>query len=638
MSRAALRPFVRDPLDALEVPPAHYPPGLQLQYRQPHSLYDRRGLQLALLGSAVQFTAVLLALRILGLWLATDFVFSILLLAAVLVSCRFTFPDWQTLYGFPLLAVAFWFGMILVKHLSVGAYAALFTLFALIVACILADQVTTNYVSWLLANPRLSNDTVSAWRATWKRRFHNPSELPGYLFGFGIVALSALLSMAATTLVTDSPYLGMCFVTVMAFLMLVFTVVSMLWRAPDVEDAVSHTWAAINDWFYYKPEQKPVPGMYQPPHTHNRARHTDTALLLLVLGLLPLAAYFPFHMMLVPGTPWAQTAALGWPWDDMRDKPPLRDTVLDANRANLDRLAHYRPELAQRYRERLVQYADASETYVELSGEPESWLLVAVRGLFTGDSRYVWALVCAVVPSIVVPPMVLLTILFAVVGRGVPLVAARLRRLERRQGNDFDFYVERLLDSRYVFPDGAKERDHIWLGVDTDYGRPILLSRDILNGHAHILGSTQSGKTSLCLSPMLPQMIRALDPGSRNHRRQSSIVIIDLKGDPALFHGVRHECQNRGLTFKHFTNRFTDATFAFNPFEQTHLRDVSPEQRVDMLARAMGIFYGNKYPEVYWSDMNAHVFRNLLFGYPDIRSFARFHYYRNASQFECHDW
>jgi len=572
-----LMPVLRSRLDPLEIPAAYGDVPLELRFRIPLQGPVSLFTDLNLVGISAAMGLAVLVLRVLGVWLANDFAFSIFMLLALILACHAFLPgNWtepRSAFGRILL---FAFALLLVKTLAGnGALAALIALIAIIATCVLADQIATNWVRWHLADPRLHRPAVAAWSETWDRRLEAPKDLPDYWIAFAAIAAALLLAMILSVAIVPPLYLGMGFVTLFLFFMFVLLVVSMIWQPQGVMHAMRSSWEPLVNWFYYNPAGSAAPGLYQSPFRH-RGLRVWIVLALLVVSLLPLAAFFPIHKALIPETPWLSAAAR---WG------------------------------------------------ARLQAAPESWILTAARGALSGDSRFVWAVVMGVLASVLAPVALLISTAMLIASRAIPTIKASSRLEPRSKGMDFDYYVEQILNSSYRHPDKTWERDHLFLGTDTIQGRPILLARSLLDGHAHILGSTQSGKTSLALTPMISQMIRALQPGSKNYRSQSSILILDLKGDMPMFQNTKIECERRRVKFKYFTLGFREASYVFNPFEQTHLVDVSPDQRADMLAQAMGIFYGHKYPEVFWSDINAQVFRALLLCYPEIRSFARFHHY-----------
>ena len=70
---------------------------------------------------------------------------------------------------------------------------------------------------------------------------------------------------------------------------------------------------------------------------------------------------------------------------------------------------------------------------------------------------------------------------------------------------------------------------------------PLPAADRSLRTHAHVMGGTGSGKTSLCLAPLAFQLTAHAD---------SSLVYIDMKGDNALFWGAFVEAERAGLPFR----------------------------------------------------------------------------------------
>ncbi len=618
------RPHVRDRDDPLTIPAD------ALQARPSFCLpmpYRRSLLWVLTLLSMTGFYLVLaIGFRVAGPWLASDFILSLIALFTVFcIYCTYFGNAPQVVAG-PWLIFLFLLAMFFIRMLSGGAFAGLLSLIAIGSACVLADQMASNYAAWLLANPRVSRKGARRCAKLWRGRFSRSPELPGHTTGLAIVGFVVLGSLLLAVCFAPPTLSGVVFVTLLVLGLVAASIASLLLSRSGFILALNTVWDAICNWMYYNEHAKEAPGCYQSPFGHSRINRVLLTTLLLAVSLPPLALYFPLHRALIPGTPWLEVAEGGWPWQSEHTLK-FENNVLDANRARLEQLARYRPDQVEAYGKRILDGERTARAYQRLHGCAEGWMLVAIRGIFTGDPRFVWSLVFGILPTLTVGPVILVCTWVIVLGRSVPAFADCVDGAIQREGCDFDHHVARLQRSGYQFPDGAYERDHLWLGVDTAYRRPILLHRDLLEGHAHILGSTRSGKTSLCLAPMLAQMIRSLNPKAEGYNNKSSIVILDLKGEPSLFHGVRQECADHGVAFKFFTNRYGCATHAFNPFEQQYLRHLSPEQRVSLLARSIGIFYGHEYPEVFWSDVNAQVFRTLLLGYPDIRSFAQFYYF-----------
>ena len=62
--------------------------------------------------------------------------------------------------------------------------------------------------------------------------------------------------------------------------------------------------------------------------------------------------------------------------------------------------------------------------------------------------------------------------------------------------------------------------DSLFLGLNAADGSPVLVPRTVFQEHAHFLGDSGSGKTSLGLAPLIAQLIRFRDCSRRRHRSQ----------------------------------------------------------------------------------------------------------------------
>jgi hypothetical protein len=185
-------------------------------------------------------------------------------------------------------------------------------------------------------------------------------------------------------------------------------------------------------------------------------------------------------------------------------------------------------------------------------------------------------------------------------------VLARLGRLSmERPPNRWDNTIERLLN-------GLRE-PHLFIGTGVEDRTPWLLDRTLLRTHAHIMGGTGSGKTSLAIVPLAAQLIAHAD---------ASIVIIDLKGDRAMFWGSFLEAERAGLPFKWFTIDPGCASFVFNPFTQRHNQERTVNARAQSLLLAMGLYYGDAYGKSFFQSISLDTLTAFLSKYSDIRSFA----------------
>lgn len=151
----------------------------------------------------------------------------------------------------------------------------------------------------------------------------------------------------------------------------------------------------------------------------------------------------------------------------------------------------------------------------------------------------------------------------------------------------FDGYVERLQHSS-----NPLERSAMFIGLHTLYDYPILLDVGLLFEHLHLLGGTGTGKTALGLNTHMIQLIR---------RGDGPVVIIDCKGDPALFHTARLEAQKAGRNFKWLTNKPGRATYIFNPLDFRAYRHFTVADVVGFLAQALNMIHGQDYGRAWFT-------------------------------------
>lgn len=169
----------------------------------------------------------------------------------------------------------------------------------------------------------------------------------------------------------------------------------------------------------------------------------------------------------------------------------------------------------------------------------------------------------------------------------------------------WDAQAERLLN-------GLKDR-HLYIGRSLSDRVPWLLHRPLLRTHAHLLGGTGSGKTSLGVMPLIVQLIAMAE---------SSIVIFDMKGDNFLFWTTFIEAARAGLPFKWFTIEPGTASFAFNPFTQKHNQKRTVNARAQSLLTSLGLYYGDAYGKTFYQAISLDTIRAFLAKFRDIRSFA----------------
>ena len=165
--------------------------------------------------------------------------------------------------------------------------------------------------------------------------------------------------------------------------------------------------------------------------------------------------------------------------------------------------------------------------------------------------------------------------------------------------------------NRIIESNDSLEREHYLLGMSLFGDYPVLLHKDILDQHYHMTGDTGASKTTLGIAPLATQMIA---------RGGNSVVIIDLKGDMSLFETMRLEAKKAKATFRWFASEPGKTSFVFNPFVQSHLSLLTPEQRTESLLQAMSLDYGVGYGKSFFTAMNEVVLKNMLRKY-SIKSF-----------------
>jgi hypothetical protein len=196
-------------------------------------------------------------------------------------------------------------------------------------------------------------------------------------------------------------------------------------------------------------------------------------------------------------------------------------------------------------------------------------------------------------------PLVLFATLWLTAGTLLVRFEKELSQHRDDKTTDWDNYVDRIINS------GDKlEREHLFIGASETGDYPILVHRDIYDQHGHILGDSGASKTALAMGPQATQLIA---------RGDSTVVIIDLKGDKALFESCRREAaRTRKLRFRWIANEVGKTTFGFNPFLQSHNKKLSVEQLTQQLLQGLSLDYGIQYGAGYFTAMNEIVLNNVL--------------------------
>ena len=189
---------------------------------------------------------------------------------------------------------------------------------------------------------------------------------------------------------------------------------------------------------------------------------------------------------------------------------------------------------------------------------------------------------------------------------------------QREQANSAN-NVETMLADLRRSPD-LTERNSLYLGRVVEDGSPVLVPRTVFQEHAHGLGDSGSGKTSLFLCPLIEQLVMS---------GNCSVIVLDLKADSlellatlqASAEAVRRE-RGVSLRLKSFSNQADRATFAFNPMTQPFWKKFDLLTRTDILCGANGLTYGTDYGQGYYSSANAAVLYHALKTFPHVATFT----------------
>jgi hypothetical protein len=167
----------------------------------------------------------------------------------------------------------------------------------------------------------------------------------------------------------------------------------------------------------------------------------------------------------------------------------------------------------------------------------------------------------------------------------------------------YDSWMERMLQA-----ENELLRDHLFLGVSTWTGEPILLAKDLLNEHVWVTGGSGSGKSALILGPLGSQVIR---------RRNMSVVWIDQKDDAPSFWNAFDCAYQAGLPFKYFSMVPGDESYLYSPLRQEVHRRFTPMQRAELLSQAAGLDLGEIYGANFFQGKSELLLCNYLTHYAD---------------------
>lgn len=235
------------------------------------------------------------------------------------------------------------------------------------------------------------------------------------------------------------------------------------------------------------------------------------------------------------------------------------------------------------------------------------WDLESAHGvdLQTGVVLFLALHLCLLLVPFVLPTVLLLPVL---------IDASRWRRTSM-QPEDWPTLVQGMQNSA----DQTESRSYYMARVVAD-GSPFIVPREVFREHAHFLGDSGTGKTSLGLAPWIEQTVAFGD---------SSVVVVDLKADSLeLFATLQRAAEDlhgrtgRRTPIKYFTNQSQLSTYAFNPLTQPYWSSFDPYIKTDILCGAAGLLYGTDYGAGWYSAANAAVLHYAIKNFPDVRTFG----------------
>ncbi|MCX6602245.1 MAG: hypothetical protein NTV52_01480 [Acidobacteria bacterium] len=154
---------------------------------------------------------------------------------------------------------------------------------------------------------------------------------------------------------------------------------------------------------------------------------------------------------------------------------------------------------------------------------------------------------------------------------------------------------------------------------------PLFLHEKILAEHCYIVGPSGAGKSSLGIMPLLIQLMRGSKTVADKPSDPYPVVVLDLKGDSALFHTVKIEAEKRGQKFQFFTTEKQSPTYRFNPFRGFDRGSRSVAQLCQLILDALNLNHGKGYGRSYYTERSRNVLSRTLKRKRNIQSFDELH-------------
>ena len=147
---------------------------------------------------------------------------------------------------------------------------------------------------------------------------------------------------------------------------------------------------------------------------------------------------------------------------------------------------------------------------------------------------------------------------------------------------------------------------------------------DNLLSHGLVVGSTGAGKSSKFVYPLVEGLSTLMVDGE-----PLTIIIMDMKGEPWLFHAVRNlmaqinesRSPDEQIPFRWLNPTANHSSFAWNPFNQLFFYEQRRESRVQMLVKALGSDFGDFYGAKHFRAQGELLLREIFARFI-IRSYA----------------
>jgi len=253
----------------------------------------------------------------------------------------------------------------------------------------------------------------------------------------------------------------------------------------------------------------------------------------------------------------------------------------------------------------------------------EAHVVDLARGLRLLDSDTLWRLVLTLTGGALIPLLTLTAAGAASVGaflvttdRAQPVEPLSPAALAERTWNR--------LVSRLQSSSDERHRRQLLVGFHATEHYPVLLPVKTLQEHVHILGGSGGGKTSRAFLPLVAQLTRYGANGDAHPARADNlrgpVVVVDLKGEPYLFHAVHEEARKAGRRFRYFSNVPGRSTYAFNPLLDLKELGLPPAYMGSTVHAALNLEHGTGYGRGYYSAVTRGLLQDLFTRNPKVDS------------------